>query len=198
MQVWAYILGAATMVAGAGMVINSFGERAEAQTRGEAQLPRTAHEITLTRIDGRPMPLDTYRGQVMLVVNTASKCGLTPQYEGLVKLQQAYAKRGFTVIGIPSADFMGQEFSDNSEIEQFCETRFGVNFPLTERSRVTGNDANVFHRWARANLSENNVPRWNFHKFLVGRDGRVIAGFGSRTDPTGPEITRAIERALSS
>lgn len=202
MRAWAFILGAATLLAGAGMVMNSFGDRAEAQARAsaraDAQLPRTAHEITLTRIDGRPMPLSQFRGQVMLVVNTASKCGLTPQYEGLVKLQQAYAGRGFTVIGIPSADFMGQEFSDNREIQQFCETRFGVNFPLTERSRVTGDQANPFHRWARANLSENNVPRWNFHKFLVGRDGRVIAGFGSRTDPTGPEITRAIEQALAS
>jgi glutathione peroxidase len=209
MRAWAYVLGIGTLVAGGGMVMNSFGDRAEARA-GEriaaraAPAPaapaaiRTAHDITLTRIDGRPMPLAEFRGQVMLVVNTASMCGLTPQYEGLQKLQQTYAARGFTVVGIPSGDFGGQEYGSNTEIRQFCETRFGVSFPLTERSKVTGEGANPFHRWARATLAENNEPKWNFHKFLVGKDGRLIAGFGSRTDPTGPEITRAIERALAS
>ncbi len=213
MRAWGYILGLGTVAAGLGMVVNSFGEGAQAQTKAQATAAGPAapakpgrtgapaasvYDITLTRIDGRPLPLSAFRGQVMLVVNTASKCGFTPQYEGLVKLQERYAGRGFTVIGIPSADFGGQEFGSNSEIRQFCETRFGVNFPMTERLRVTGDEANPFHRHARAALARNNVPQWNFHKFLVDREGRVIAGFGSRVDPLSPELARAIDAALGS
>lgn len=201
MRAWGVILGVGTVLAAAGMTMTSFGDRAEAQAqlaRAAEALPRSAFDIRLTRIDGRPLPLDQFRGRVLLVVNTASKCGLTPQYEALVRLQDAYATRGLTVIGIPSGDFMGQEFGSNEEIAKFCETRFGVNFPMTERMHVTGDRANPFHRWARANLADNGVPRWNFHKILVGRDGRAIAGFGSRVDPLSPELTRAIERALAS
>jgi len=206
MRAWAYILGLGTLLAGAGMAVTSFGGPAGAQPRAALPAappasevpPRSAFDIRLTRIDGRPLPLDQFRGKVLLVVNTASKCGFTPQYDGLVKLQETYAARGFTVIGIPSGDFLGQEFASNAEIAKFCETRFGVNFPMTERMHVTGPKANLFHRWARANLAENAVPQWNFHKILVGRDGRAIAGFGSRVEPTSAELTRAIERALAS
>ena len=208
MRAWGYILGIGTLVAGLGMAMNSFGAGARAPAaqsgaRGAAAAapaprPASVHDIALTRIDGRPLPLSQFRGQVMLVVNTASKCGFTPQYEALVKLQERYAAQGFTVIGIPSADFGGQEFGNNAEIRQFCETRFGVNFPLAERSRVTGPEANPFHRLARETLATNNVPQWNFHKFLVGKDGRLIAGFPSRVDPLAPELTRAIEAALAS
>jgi glutathione peroxidase len=125
-------------------------------------------------------------------------CGFTPQYEGLQSLHTGLAPRGFTVIGVPSGDFMSQEYEDNAKIAEFCETKFGINFPMAERAHVRGDRAIPIYRWARANLSAENEPRWNFHKFLIGRDGRVIQGFGSRVAPDSPELRAAIERALKS
>ncbi len=165
-----------------------------------AQTPKTAsaHDFAMTRIDGKPLPLSQFKGKVMLVVNTASMCGFTPQYEGLQSLQNSYAKKGFTVIGVPSGDFQGQEYGSNAEIKEFCETRFGINFPMTEKSVVKGANAAPFYRWAKAGLAAENEPKWNFHKFLVGKDGKLIAGFGSKVTPESPEMKRAIEAALAS
>ena len=139
-------------------------------------LPASAWDVHMTAIDGRPMPFARYRGRVLLVVNTASMCGFTPQYEGLQKLQDSYAARGLVVIGVPSGDFAGQEYGSNAEIKDFCETRFGIRFPMTEKAVVTGPGAAPFYRWAAARLGPQNVPQWNFHKFLVGRDGRLTQG----------------------
>jgi glutathione peroxidase len=165
-----------------------------------AQAPKatSAHDFSMTRIDGKPLPLSQFKGKVILVVNTASMCGFTPQYEGLQSLQNRYAKQGFTVIGVPSGDFMGQEYGSNAEIKQFCETKFGINFPMTEKSVVKGAQAAPFYRWAKATLPADNEPKWNFHKFLVGKDGKLIAGFGSKVTPESPEMKRAIEAALAS
>jgi glutathione peroxidase len=168
---------------------------AQAQAQAGAQAPN-AHAFNMTRIDGKPMPFRQYRGKVMLVVNTASMCGFTQQYEGLQKLQNRYAKAGFTVVGVPSANFANQEYDSNAKIKEFCEAKFGINFPMTERANVKGPQAAPFYRWAAATLPENNVPQWNFHKFLVGRDGRLIAGFGSKVAPESPQMTAAIEAAL--
>lgn len=162
-----------------------------------APLPRTAHEITMTTIDGRPMPLAQYKGRVLLVVNTASQCGFTPQYEGLQKLHTDYQARGLTVVGVPSGDFGGQEKATNGEIKQFCESKFGINFPMSEKSHVVGRDAHPFYRWASANLGEASVPQWNFHKYLVGRDGRLLGYYGSRVTPQSPQLTAAVEGALA-
>lgn len=162
-----------------------------------AAAPQSAYDFRMTTIDGKPMPLDQYRGKVMLVVNTASFCGFTPQYEGLQKLQDAYAARGFTVIGVPSGDFKGQEYGKNSEIKQFCESKFGIRFPLTEKSSVVGPNAAPFYKWATSTLGADKAPKWNFHKYLVGRDGRLIAAFGSKVTPEAPELKAAIEAALA-
>jgi glutathione peroxidase len=197
MRIWFYILAAGTMLAGAGMVMTASKAQAPAEASRPAAQPGNAHQFTLTRIDGRPMPMSQFRGKVVLLVNTASMCGFTPQYEGLQKLHSAMAPRGFTVIGVPSGDFGGQEHGDNARIKEFCETTFGINFPMSEKSVVKGEDAIPIYRWARANLAANNEPRWNFHKFLIGKDGRIIAGFGSRTTPDDPALRAAIERALA-
>ncbi|MBC7987303.1 MAG: redoxin domain-containing protein [Sphingomonadaceae bacterium] len=154
----------------------------------------TAYDITMKTIDGKPMPFSAYRGKVLLVVNTASFCGFTPQYEALQKVQKTFTPKGFSVIGVPSGDFLGQEYKSNSEIKQFCESKFGINFPMTEKSKVTGRDAAPFFAWAGASLG---APKWNFHKYLVGRDGRLIAGFPSTVKPDAPEVTLAIEKALA-
>ncbi|QMW22269.1 glutathione peroxidase [Sandaracinobacteroides saxicola] len=193
MRKTALTFGAATAITiGVATALGAFSGTATAQ----ATAPRSAFDFTMTRIDGKPLPLAQYRGKVMLVVNTASFCGFTPQYEGLQKIQTKYAAKGFTVLGVPSGDFMGQEYDDNGKIKEFCETKFGINFPMAEKAVVTGAKAAPFYQWARTQISENNVPKWNFHKFLVGKDGRIIAGFGSRTTPESPEMTKAIEAAL--
>jgi len=157
---------------------------------------KSAYDIKMTAIDGKPLPLSKYRGQVMLVVNTASFCGYTPQYEALQKVHETYRAKGFTVLGVPSGDFKGQEYSSNKEIAQFCESKFGIRFPLTEKASVIGPNAAPFYRWAAAELGADRAPKWNFHKYLVGRDGKLIAAFPSKVKPDGPEVTAAIERAL--
>ena len=161
-----------------------------------APAPKSAWDITMTTIDGRPMPLAAYKGKVLLVVNTASRCGFTPQYEGLQKLQTSYAAKGFTVVGVPSGDFGGQELSDNGKIKQFCQTTFGINFPLAEKSTVTGPRAAPFFRWATATLGPDSVPQWNFHKYLVGRNGKLVGYYGSKVEPQSKQLTAAIEGAL--
>ncbi len=176
------------------------GAVAAAFSPATAQAPKatSAYDFAMTRIDGKPMPFNQYKGKVLLVVNTASMCGFTPQYEGLQALQNSYAKKGFTVIGVPSGNFMGQEYGSNAEIKDFCESKFGINFPMTEKSVVKGAQAAPFYRWAKATLPAENEPKWNFHKFLVGKDGKLIAGFASKVTPESPEMKRAIEAALAS
>lgn len=156
-----------------------------------------AYDVTMKTIDGKPMPFSQYKGKVLLVVNTASFCGFTPQYEALEKAQKAYSSKGFTVIDVPSGDFMGQEYKTNAEIKTFCESKFGINFPLSEKSVVTGSKATPFFAWAAAKLGSDEAPKWNFHKYLVGRDGQIVGSFGSKVTPDSPEITAAIEKAIA-
>jgi len=158
---------------------------------------RTAYDIKMTTIDGKPMPFSQYKGKVLLVVNTASFCGFTPQYEALEKAQTTYKDKGFTVIGVPSGDFMGQEYKTNAEIKQFCESKFGINFPLSEKSVVKGPNATPFFAWAAATLGAGEAPKWNFHKYLVDRSGKIVGSFASGTKPDSPEVTAAIEKAIA-
>jgi glutathione peroxidase len=146
-------------------------------------------------IGGEENLCQTYGGQVVLVVNTASKCGFTPQYEGLEALYQARKPQGFVVLGFPSDQFLGQEFDDEQEIATFCKVNYGVSFPLFRKSDVKGKDANPLFK----DLTEatGKQPAWNFNKYLIGRDGRVIAHFGSRVKPDAAELTRAVDAALA-
>jgi len=164
---------------------------AEAQTR-------SAHEFSFTSIGGEPMPLSQYAGKVLLVVNTASLCGFTPQYQGLQALWQDYRDRGLVVIGAPSNDFGGQEPKSESEIKEFCQGAFGVNFPLTEKIQVKGPDAHPFYQWARETGGETLAPRWNFHKYLISADGKLVGAFSTRVKPQAKELTDAIEEQLAS
>ncbi|HEX4096279.1 MAG TPA: glutathione peroxidase [Caulobacteraceae bacterium] len=156
----------------------------------------TAHDFDFTSIDGKPMPMQGFDGKAVLVVNTASRCGLTPQYEGLESLWAAYRDKGLVVLGVPSNDFGAQEPGTESEIQSFCTTNFGVDFPMTAKVPVTGAAAHPFYQWAKAELGDEAEPRWNFHKILVGKDGRLVRGFGSRTEPSDPELIAAIDAAL--
>jgi glutathione peroxidase len=156
----------------------------------------SAHEFAFTAIDGGELPLTSFRDKVVLVVNTASKCGLTPQYDGLERLYSEYKDRGLVVLGVPCNQFAGQEPGTEAEIKDFCETRFAVDFPLTAKVDVKGEGAHPFYRWAEDQLGEPAVPVWNFHKILVGKSGEAIRAFGPRTDPMDDELTGAIEEAL--
>ncbi|MDX1571278.1 MAG: glutathione peroxidase [Xanthomonadales bacterium] len=137
----------------------------------------------------------TYGGQVLLVVNTASKCGNTPQYDGLEALYDEYKDRGFAVLGFPSNDFMGQEPGTEEEIQDFCRLTYGVQFPMFAKTSVRDDQAHPFYRQLREISGE--APSWNFHKYLIGRDGQLIASFKARTEPYAPEIIEAIEAALA-
>ena len=135
-----------------------------------------------------------YAGEVLLVVNTASKCGFTPQYEGLEALHQKYSPQGFAVLGFPSNDFKGQEPGSEQQIQEFCTLTYGVKFPMFEKVHVTGAETTPLYREL---VRETGVaPGWNFHKYLIGRDGRVVAQFPSKVRPDDPQLVQAIEREL--
>jgi glutathione peroxidase len=144
--------------------------------------------------DETPQSLCQYSGRVLLVVNTASYCGFTPQYKGLEALYAKYRERGLVVLGFPSNDF-AQETGSNKEIADFCENTFGVKFPMFAKSAVRGKDANALFRELAAQTGR--APLWNFHKYLIGRDGRVVANYTSLTRPDDPDLLRAIEQQLA-
>jgi glutathione peroxidase len=151
------------------------------------------YDLSARTLAGEPVALATYRGRVALVVNTASKCGLTPQYAGLQALYEELAPRGFVVLGFPSNDFMGQEPGTPAEIRSFCDVNYHVTFPLFEKTKVKGDDRGEIYRWLTRDLEE---PTWNFTKYLVGRDGRVVARFGPKTPPDDPDLRARIDSAL--
>jgi len=156
----------------------------------------SAHDFNLTTIDNKPLPLKQFAGKPVLVVNVASFCGLTPQYAGLQKLHEIYGAKGLVVLGVPSNDFGAQEPKTEPEIAKFCETSFGVTFPMTSKQKVIGPDAHALYRWIAEEAGEAATPKWNFHKYLIGKDGSLVATFGSRVTPEAPEIKSAVESAL--
>ena len=165
-------------------------------------VPAAAAGPALLDVDYRPLAGKTpvnlasqYAGQVLLVVNTASKCGFTPQYEGLEALQRSHAAEGFAVLGFPSNDFRGQEPGSEAQIQEFCTLTYGVKFPMFEKVVVTGDDATPLYRDLTRLTGV--APGWNFHKYLVSRDGRVVAQFPSKVTPDAPELRAAIEHELA-
>lgn len=158
----------------------------------------TVYSIPVPAMTGDETTLEEYRGQVLLIVNTASRCGYTGQYEGLQALQTRYERRGFTVLAFPSNSFM-QELSSDEEIAAFCEGMFGVTFPLFSKVAVRGGAIHPLFAFLTSRESNPEFPgriTWNFNKFLIGRDGAIINRFGTRVDPLDPSVIRAIEEAL--
>jgi glutathione peroxidase len=167
-----------------------------AVARAGPQAGKSVSDFTLTSLtDGKPLPLSQFKGKAILLVNTASMCGFTPQYDGLEKLHTTYEAKGFTVLGVPSGDFLGQEYGTSKEISEFCRTKYGIKFPMAEKVHVKGKDAIPLYKWA--STATNSPPGWNFHKYLIGRDGKVIAAFNSKVKPDAPELVKAIEDAIS-
>ncbi len=155
-----------------------------------------AHDYSFTAIDGAPLPLSSFKGKPVLVVNTASKCGLTPQYEGLEKLYSDYKDKGLVVLGVPCNQFAGQEPGTEAEIQDFCALTYKVDFPLTAKTDVKDATRHPFYAWAEEKLGAPAVPVWNFSKILIGKNGEALAAFGPRTEPLDPEIVGAVEAAL--
>jgi glutathione peroxidase len=156
----------------------------------------TAYDFEFVSIEGAPMKLADFRGRPLLVVNTASFCGYTPQYTGLEELWRAYRDKGLVLIGVPSDDFGGQEPGTAAEIKAFCEG-FDVSFPLAEKNVVAGPGAHPFYRWLAGELGEGSVPRWNFFKYLIGRDGMPRGAWPSRVEPMSAEMRGALDAALA-
>ena len=159
-------------------------------------VPRTAHDFEFVSIDGDPLPMADFQGQAVLVVNTASFCGFTYQYEALQTLWDSYRDRGLVVLGVPSNDFGQQEPGTATEIKDFCEVNFDIDFPLTEKQHVKGEAAHPFFKHIAEELGAEATPRWNFHKYLVAPDGALVDSWPSRVEPNAPEITAAIESVL--
>ena len=157
----------------------------------------SAHDFDFTTIDGKPLPMRQFAGKAMLVVNVASFCGLTPQYSDLQKLHEAFGPKGLVVLGVPSNDFGAQEPKSEPEIAKFCETSYGVTFPMTSKQKVIGAGAHALYRWVVDQAGEDAAPKWNFHKYLIGKDGTLLEAFGSRVSPAAPEIKKSIEQALA-
>jgi len=162
-----------------------------------AAMASSAHQFDFTSIDGKPLPLSQFEGKAVLVVNTASFCGFTGQYEGLQALWEEYRDRGLVVLGVPSNDFGGQEPGTAQEIKAFCTVNYSIDFPLTEKVTVKGADAHPFYRWAADELGVMSKPRWNFYKILIGPDGRAVTWFASTTKPQSGKIRRAVEQVLT-
>lgn len=156
-----------------------------------------AYRFRFVSIDGEDLPLAAWRGRLVLVVNTASYCGYTPQYSDLEALWRRYRDRGLVVLGVPSNDFGRQEPGSAPEIKEFCATNYAVDFPLTEKCRVIGGEAHPFYRWIAESLGEGGTPRWNFHKYLVGPDGQLAGVWPAQVPPTDARIIGEIERLLS-
>ena len=160
------------------------------------------YDHQLNRLDGSPLDLHDLEGKAVLVVNVASKCGLTPQYTGLEKIHEQYADRGFTVLGVPCNQFLGQEPGTAEEIAEFCSATYGVTFPLTEKVDVNGDDRHPLYEALTpvADSADGHTGdiRWNFEKFLISPAGEVVARFNPTVDPEAPEVTEAIEGILPS
>lgn len=158
---------------------------------------RTAHLFTFEGLTGGEIRMADYRGQVVMVVNTASECGFTPQYEGLQKLYESRKAMRFVIVGVPSNDFGGQEPGSAREIARFCKLNYGVTFAMAAKSPVTGPTAHPFYRWALTAFGPSGAPQWNFHKLVIGKDGRPVAAFPSKVKPDAPEVRAAIDQALA-
>ncbi|MGW6455403.1 glutathione peroxidase [Streptomyces sp. NPDC055078] len=159
----------------------------------------TLYDIPLRTLAGEPTSLAEYRGKAVLVVNVASQCGLTPQYAGLERLQKQYSDQGFTVVGVPCNQFAGQEPGTAEEIGTFCSATYGVTFPLLEKTDVNGDGRHALYAELTKTADEEGAAgdiQWNFEKFLIGRDGAVVARIRPRTEPEAPEVVSAIERLL--
>lgn len=167
-------------------------------TPEKAAVPADAYGFTFkTLIGQKPLPLAQFRGKVVLVVNTASQCGFTGQYAPLEKLYERYKERGLVILGVPSNDFGAQEPGSNEEIASFCKLNYGVSFPMAAKEQVSGDAAHPFYLWAKQVLGFGTAPKWNFHKYVIDRHGKLVDHFNSTTAPDNDRLIAALEQLLA-
>ena len=164
---------------------------------GGAAMAGTAYDYAFEKIEGGALPMSQFKGKAVLVVNTASFCGYTYQYEGLEALWKSYKDKGLVVVGVPANNFGGQEPGSNAEIQTFCTAKYDVDFPMAAKVSVAGSDAHPFYKWAKDTLGDSKAPKWNFHKYLVGADGALVGAFPSGVEPSSKELTGAIDKVLA-
>jgi glutathione peroxidase len=157
----------------------------------------TAHDFSFSSIDGDNLPLSKFQGNVILLVNTASMCGFTGQYEGLQSLWAEYRDKGLVVIGVPSDDFGGQELDDAKQVKEFCTINYGIDFPMADIVHVKGPNAHPYYKWIAEAHGGLAVPRWNFHKHLIDGSGALVDWFASTTGPNSARLRKAIDAALA-
>ena len=162
---------------------------------GHANYKELAYSFKFNSIEGAVLNLNAYKNKVLVVVNVASRCGYTPQYERLQKLWNKYQNEGVVVIGVPTNNFK-QEPGSNNEIKDFCETNFGITFPLTEKINVIGADSHPFYKWAKEDFGISAIPKWNFHKIIISKNGKVVDTFASFTKPSSKKFIKSIEKLI--
>jgi glutathione peroxidase len=163
--------------------------------KSSANYSQLAHDFQFKGIDGGIIKLSEYKDKVIVVVNVASRCGFTNQYDDLQKLWQDYKEKNLIVIGVPTNDFK-QEPGSNSDIKDFCESNFNIDFPMTEKINVIGTNSHPFFKWAKENYGMGAIPKWNFHKIIIGKDGKVIETFASITKPSSKKFVSFIEKQI--
>ena len=165
-------------------------------TNVSSNYDKLAYDFNFNDLDGSTLNLAEYKGKVIIAVNVASQCGFTNQYEDMQKLWEKYQAKGVVMLGIPSNDFGSQEPGNNKEIKNFCEAKFGITFPMTEKVLVKGENAHPFYLWAKKNYGKSAIPKWNFHKIIIGKNGKVVNTFASITNPSSKKFIKALEEAL--
>jgi len=157
---------------------------------------KLAYDFSFKDLDGSTLSLSDYKNKVIVVVNVASQCGFTKQYDDMQKIWDKYQKKGIVMLGVPSNDFGKQEPGSNADIKNFCEAKFGITFPMTEKVSVKGENAHPFYIWAKENYGRSAVPKWNFHKIIIGKNGKIEDTFASITNPSSKKFMKSIEKAL--
>jgi len=161
-----------------------------------ADYKKLAYDFKFKDLDGGNLNLSDYKGKVIVVINVASQCGFTSQYEDMQKIWEKYKKKNVLILGVPSNDFGEQEPGSNKEIKNFCESKFGITFPMTEKISVKGPNAHPFYIWAKNNHGKKAVPKWNFHKIIIDKSGKVSQVFSSITNPSSKKFTDTIENLI--
>ena len=159
-----------------------------------AKYEKLAYDFQFKDLDGSILNLSEYKNKVIVVVNVASQCGFTSQYEDMQKIWDKYQEMGLVMVGVPSNDFGQQEPGNNDEIKNFCEAKFGISFPMTEKVSVKGSSAHPFYIWAKNNHGISAIPKWNFHKIIIGKDGKIAKTFSSITNPSSRKFIEIIEK----
>ena len=161
-----------------------------------ANYEKLAYNFKFIDLDGNALSLSEYKSKIIVVINVASQCGFTSQYEDMQKVWEKYQSKGIIILGIPSNDFGKQEPGSNEDIKNFCEAKFGISFPMTEKVSVKGSEAHPFYIWARENYGKSAIPKWNFHKIIIDKHGKIAETFSSITNPSSEKFIKILEKLI--